>query len=278
MSNIFASKKAAADTIEDDYIGGSGGALDTDVYEATIKACYMQKASASEAMSVVTLLKIDNREVRSQIWTTNRSGGVTYKDKKTGEEKNLPGYTQINALALLVTGKELGNLDVENKSLNLYDFDAKKELPTAVDHFSELQGQKIMVALQRQTVDKTAKDPTSGDYLTVFDEKGNAVTRDVNEVVKFFPEGKTVTISEVADYVKSLGTTLDEVIEGGNLLKAINKMPESMGVYAKTWLDKNKGETWDKSTKTKGEGKAFSGGSKAGANDAVSKAANDLFN
>lgn len=270
MANIFASKKPTADKVEEDYIGG-GGVFDTDIYEATIKMAYMQKASKSEAMSVILMLTVDGREVRQQIWTTNKSGGVTYKDKNSGEEKNLPGYSQVNALAMVVTGKELGELEVENKIQKIYDYDAKKELNTAVDCFVELHGQKIMVALQRQKVDKT-KDDGTGTYVPTGE------TRDTNEVVKFFPEGKTVTISEVAEYIKSLGSSFDEVLNDGNLLKAIGKMPEELGVYAATWLEKNKGKTYDKSSGKGAEGKSFGGGSKAGGVSAeTAKKANDLF-
>lgn len=254
MSNIFAGKKAAPDKVEDDFMGG-GGALDTDIYAAKIKTAYIGKASASEARNVTLLLDIEGREVRQQIWVSNRAGEVTYKDKKTGDDKNLPGFNQINSLCMLVTSKEMGEMDVEELKFNIYDFEAKKELPQTVDCFSELHGEMINVALQRQTVDKTALDQNTGKY------EPTGEVRDQNEIVKFFPETKLVTISEVAEFVKSVGENFDDVVSDGNIAKAISNMSDEAGNYADKWLDRNKGETYDKSVgKGKAEGKSFGTG------------------
>lgn len=257
MSNIFSGKKVAADTVEDDFIGG-GGPLDTDMYLATIKTAYIGKAANSDARSVNLLLDVNGREVRQQIWVTNKVGDVTYKDKKTGDPKNLPGFVQINSLCMLVCSKEMGQMDVEELTVKLYDFDAKKELPQAVDCFTELHGEKINIALQRQTVDKTALDQNTGKY------EPTGETRDINEIVKFFPENKLVTISEVSEFIKGLGGNLDDVLKDGDIGKAISNMPDDAGSYAVTWLERNKGKTYDKSTGGgKAEGKTFKGVDKA---------------
>jgi hypothetical protein len=270
MSNIFAGKKTAKDDgIESDFLGG-GGVLDTDIYLAKIKAAYIGKAANSDAKNVTLLLDVNGREVRSQIWVSNRNGDVTYKDKTTKEDKNLPGFNQINSLCLLVTGKPLGEMDVEELTVKVYDYDAKKELPVAVDCFKELHGEKINIALQRQTVDKTAKNDATGEY----DPTGE--TRDQNEIVKFFAAEKLVTISEVEEFIKSLGENFNDVVDNGHLLKAMNKMGDEAGNYADKWLDRNKGQIYDKSSGKKAEGKAFVGANKA-ANDAGAKKKTSLF-
>ena len=263
MSNIFAGKKSVStDKVEDDFMGG-GGALDTDVYTAKIKTAYIGKASASEARNVTLLMDVNGREVRQQIWVSNRSGEVTYKDKKTKEDRNLPGFSQINSLCMLVCSKEMGDMDVEELTVNIYDFDAKKELPQAVDCFTELHGETIQIALQRQTVDKTAKNDSTGGY------EPTGEVRDQNEVVKFFPEDKLVTISEVAEYIKSLGGNFDEVLADGDMGKAIANMPDDAGAYAEKWLERNRGQTYDKSTgKGSTEGKSFSKGADKAASTA----------
>lgn len=257
MSNIFANKKGVkSEKVEEDYLGG-GGVLDTDIYPAVIKYAYIGKAANSDARNLTLCLKVNgSHEVTQTIWMTNRNGDVTYKDKKTGEEKNLPGYNQVNSLAMILLSREIGELDVEEKTLNLYDFDAKKELPQAVDCFVELHGVELQVAIQRQTVDKTQKNESTGEY------EPTGETRDQNEFVKFFPAERLVTISEVAHFVKSLGGDFDEVLGDGELGKAIARMEED-GDYATKWLDKNRGQTWDKS-KGKSEGKSFKGGSSGG--------------
>ena len=271
MSNIFANKKAAKSDskIEDDYVGG-GGVLDTDIYEAVIKYAYIGSSKSSDARSLNLCLKINNMEVTRAIWMTNGKGEITYKDKKTGEEKNLPGYNQVNSLCMLLCSKEVGEMDVEDKTFNLYDYESKKEIPTSVECFTELHDQKLSVAVQRQTVDKTEKNEATQDY------EPTGETRDQNEFIKFFPEGKLVTISEVAHFISTLGGDFDEVLSEGNLGKAINKMEED-GAYAAKWLEKNRGETWNKATGAKGEGKAFKGGAKSGGGSAEKKTKTDLF-
>jgi hypothetical protein len=265
MANIFSGKKATSEKVEDDFLGG-GGVFDTDIYTAKIKTVYIGKAQNSNAQSINLILDIGGKELRNTIWVTNKQGEVTYKDKKTGEPKNLPGFNQVNSLAMLVAGKEMGDLDVEELKVKIYDFDAKAEVPQAVDCFTELHGETIQIALQRQTVDKTQKNEATGDY----DPTGE--TRDVNEIVKFFPGDKLVTISEVDQFIKSLGSNLDEVMENGELLKAIAKMPEEQGTYAEKWLEKNRGQTWNKSSGKAAEGKSFAGKAKTSGGASSGKA------
>lgn len=261
--NLFKGAKTAekGSKVEDDYIGG-GGAMETDIYDATIKTAYMGKSQSSDAVNMSLLLDVNGKEVRATIWMTNKNGGITYKDK-AGVEQNLPGYNQVNSLAMLVLGKEIGDCDVEELIVKLYDYDAKKDLPQAVDCYSEFHGEKVQIALQKQTVDKTAKNEATGDYEPTGD------TRDVNEVVKFFPADKRVTISEVAMQIKTLGGTLDDVLESGEMPQVLDSMSDDAGAYAETWLEKNQGQTYDRSEKAKGgksksEGKSFGGSKSSG--------------
>ena len=84
------------------------------------------------------------------------------------------------------------------------------------------------------------------------------------------------TISEVEMFIKSLGANFDETVADGNLLKAINKMDDASGVYAASWVEKNQGQTYDKSKgKAAGAGKAFAGGSASAA--PAAKASASLF-
>lgn len=270
MTNMFANKKtASADSgVETDFIGG-GGPLDTDIYMAKIKTAFIGKAANSEAKNVTLLLDVNGREVRSQIWVSNKNGDVTYKDKTTKEDRNLPGFNQINSLCLLVTGKSLGQMTIEDKVVKLYDFEAKKELPQSVECLTELHGESINVAIQRQTVDKTAKNDATGDY------EPTGETRDQNEIVKFFAADKLVTISEVEEFIKSLGESFTNVVDNGHLLKAMNKMSDEAGSYAGKWLDRNKGQVYDKSTGKKAEGKAFA--TSGAASSGSSKKSSSLF-
>lgn len=249
MSNIFKTAKKASNDVEDDFLGG-GGILETDIYPATIKYAYIGKAQSSDARNVTLCLKVGNSEVTERIWMTNRNGEVTYTDKKTKELKNLPGFNQIDSLCMLVAGKSVTEMDVEDKTLNLYDFDSKKEIPQSVPCFTDLHGENIQVAIQRQTVDKQEKDG-AGNYVNTGE------TRDINTFVKFFPEDKLVTISEVAHFISQLGGSFEDVLNDGDLNKAIAKMDENQGQYAEKWLEKNRGQTWNRAKGAGKGGKSF---------------------
>lgn len=265
MSNIFSGKKGVAeDTVEEDFIS-SGGVLETDLYEAVIKTAYLSKSGSSDARAMNLILDVQGREVRQQIWMTNGKGDVTYKDKKTGKERNLPGYSQVTSLCLLVAGKEVGDMDSEEVTVKIYDYDAKKELPQAVDCFVELHEETVNIALQRQTVDKTKKDDSTGKY------EPTGETRDQNEIVKFFAADQVVTISEVAEFIKGLGGNFNDEVDNGNILKAISQMSDEHGNYADIWVEKNKGRTYDKSKGKASGGKSFNGNSSGGGEAAPAK-------
>ena len=267
MSNMFKDVKGAGPKAEEDFTSSGFAALDTDIYTATIKAAYMSKSGSSDAQSFNAILEINvngkKTEVRPQIWMTNGKGGITYevKDrqtkKPTGEIKNLPGYDQVNSLFMLILGKEVGDADMEDLTIKLYDFDAKKELPQSVPSFPELAGEEIQIALQKQIVDVNKKNDASGAY------EPTGKTREQNEVVKFFPGSRLVTISEVAQHIKSLGGNLDDVLENEEMPQVLDSMDEDAGEYGTTWLEKNRGETYDRSSGKKAEGKAFGGGKSA---------------
>lgn len=279
-NNMFAGAKTAQDDsgIEDDFIR-TGGALETDVYEATIKAAFNRGSTKSKAMSIIILLDINGKELLSQTWVTNGDGGVTYKDKKNNDKpKNLPGFNQMNSLALLVTGKSLGELDVEERKLKLWDSNAKAETLQAVDCYVDLHGEKVLVAIQKQIVDKERAIP--GTNPVKYEPTGE--TREVNEVIKYFPAGKMVTISEIAQWVKSIGESFDDLVEAGKLLKVISKVPDEVGNYGDKWLKQNKGQTWDKSkaggaggSSGGGEGKSFGGSDES--KESSKKKASSLF-
>lgn len=278
--NIFAGAKTAKDDagIDDDYLR-SGGAVETDIYEATIKAMFNRGSTKSKAMSIIVMLDVGGKEITSQTWVSNADGGITYEDKKTKKPKNMVGFNQMNTLALLVTGKALGDLVMEERTLKLWDSTAKAEVNQVVDCYAELHGEKVMVAIQKQIVDK--EKLVEGSNPARYEPTGE--TREVNEVIKYFPEGKLVSISEVAQWVKSMGESFDDIVESGKLLKVFKKVPNEAGGYAEQWLKQNKGQTWNRSKAggsggAKTEGQSFGGAKSSGEGESSSKKkASSLF-
>jgi hypothetical protein len=246
MTNIFSDKKPASTEVEEDFVGGGSYTLDTDLYTGVLKLAYLTKSKGgANAMNFV--INIDGKDHTFTEWMTTKSGAITYVDKKDNTiSHNLPGYSKVESACLLYAGKYVGKMDAEDQVVKIYDYDAKKDLPQSVTCFTELHGEEVCVAIQRQTVDKN-KDDGSGNYVPTGE------TRDQNEIVKFLAVGSEVTISEVQKFVENLGGTFADVVEEGDLGKALERITSDHGAYATTWLEKNKGQTYNKA---KGAGKS----------------------
>jgi hypothetical protein len=123
--------------------------------------------------------------------TSGTAKGAKNYYEKDGQKNYLPGFIAANALALLAAGKELSELDTEIKVVNVYSYEAKAEVPTKVEVPVDLMGKEIIIGLIKQTVDKTAKNETTGAY------EPTGETRDENEIDKFFRATDKMTTAEI---------------------------------------------------------------------------------
>ena len=181
-----------------DTLGGSRNVvLDSALYNMTVKLAYASY-SAQKALAVNLVLETeDGKDLKQQVWITSNEtkGCLNYymaKDPKTGQmtvKKYLPGFELINALCLMTLNKPLRDVGTEEKTIMLYDFEQRKEVPTAVPMITELLGKKITAGVIKQLVNKRAKDPGTGKYVSITE------TKEENEIDKFFhfPSGLTVT-------------------------------------------------------------------------------------
>lgn len=226
---------------------GSSGPLESNIYKFTVALAYVTKAS-SEALGLVLNLKTDEgRELRQTLWmTSGKDKGCKNYYEKDGQKNYLPGFVHANALALLTTGKEIGQLDTEEKVVNVYSFDAKAEVPTKVNMVMDLIGKEILAGVIKQTVDKTKKNDATGQY------EATGETRDENEIDKFFREKDRMTTAEIR----------------GGAEKAI---------FIDTWAEKWAGKTKDRA-KGKKAGNGVAGApSVFGAPAATQKPTSSLF-
>lgn len=181
---------------EKDTLGG-GGVLDSGLYGLIVKVAYIS-ASSGGALALNTIFDYDGKEVRQQFWMTsgNDKGNKNTYIGKDNKEHYLPGFLAANSLALLTVGKEISQLELEEKTIKLYDYEAKAEVPTKVQVFVELTGQKITAGIQKQTVDKNIDSgQVDGNGRKIYVASGE--TRDINEVVKFFRHDDGLTVPEI---------------------------------------------------------------------------------
>lgn len=175
---------------ETDRLGG-GGVLESGLYPATIKMAYGIKADSGAKGVVIQAETDQGRKITETIYVTSGTakGGKNYYEKD-GQKHYLPGYLIVNSLCLLAAGKELSEIDVEEKVIKVYDFDAKAEVPQKKPVLMDLINKPILLGVIKQTVDKNVKD-ASGAYVP------SGETREVNTIDKAFRASDRMTTAEI---------------------------------------------------------------------------------
>lgn len=221
MSLLKTIKSDSSIENEKDSVGG-GGVLESGLYPFKILSAYVTKA-ASEAIGIVLNFEnSDKKRLRQTVYITSgkAKGGTNYYTDKQGEKQYLPGYLMANSLALLTVGKEINELDTEDKVIPVYNSEAKKEIPTKVDMIMDLVGQEVLLGVLKQKVDKTSKDG-AGNYVPTGE------TREENEIDKIFRASDRMTTAEIRANAET-------------------------AVFADTWATKWTGVTKDKTSKVAG--------------------------
>jgi len=226
-----------------DHLGG-GGTLDTNGYDGIIKAAYVGKSSSSEAQSITALIDVNGFELRETFWISNKAGEHTYADKKDPSKKHgLPGFVMVDNLCLIAAGKPLAQMDTEEKTLNIYDYEAKKELPKSVPVLTALTDKPVSMVVFKQTVDKTKKNDSTGKY------EPTGETREENTIDKFVEPASKRTVTEAKEGVET-------------------------AVFYPKWIEKNQGKVRNKAKGVEGKSGSPSGSAPSASE---SKPATSLF-
>lgn len=248
MSLLSNLKSDASIENEKDSIGG-GAVRESGAYLSTVSLAYLTKSTGG-ATGVVLHFKPKNggMDIRGTLWVTSGTakGCLNYYTNKENAKQYLPGFNLANSLALLTVGKELGDLDSEQKVVNVYSSEAKAEVPTKVEMLVELLGKEVNVGLIKQIVDKTKKNDTTGQY------EPTGETREENEIDKFFRARDNMTTAEI-------------------------RSQATEAAFFDSWTAKWDGNTRDKSKGAGAAGKAGSPRGVAGNAAATKKPQTSLF-
>lgn len=170
-----------------DVLGG--GVSESDLYDAEIKVAYAIEAN-SKAKGVVLELKLEGGgTMKETVYVTSgEAKGCKNYYEKDGEKHFLPGFSLINAICMLTVEKELQAMAIEQKTLKIYDYDAKAEVPKEVPVLVELTGKKIKVGALKVRRNKTKNE--NGTRVTTNEEQF------INELDRVFHYPSGVTIAE----------------------------------------------------------------------------------
>lgn len=194
MSFLDSAEYEAGNAVEKDVVGGGFKSLPSGVYGFDVLLAYCGKSKGGAKFVQLELKEVDtDNKRRFTIYVSNKEGSIKYKNKKTGALEYLPGFLTIDSLCLLTVGKPLVQLQaqIEKKTINLYNFDLKREVPTEVDMLMPLIGQRIKAGILETIENKSAKNPSTGVYEPI-NEK-----RTINEIDKFFRDRDDKTVGEI---------------------------------------------------------------------------------
>lgn len=197
---------------EKDSVGGSR-VLDSGLYTFNVTLAYVTVASSGALGLVLGAKTSSGQDYRETLWMSSGTAkGAKNYYEKDGEKIYLPGYLVANSLALLTVGKEISELDTEEKVVGVYNAEAKQEVPTKVNMIMDLLGQQILAGIVKQTVDRTKKNEATGAY------EATGETRDENVIDKLFRAKDRMTTAEIRAQAET-------------------------ATFADTWAEKNTGVT-----------------------------------
>ena len=202
-----------------DRLGGFA-AKETDIYLATIKAMYAQP-SGSGALGVTLIATLeDGSEYRETMYVTNKKGENFFLNKNDKTKKvPLPGFVTVEDICLIASGKPLSEQETEEKVLNIYDSEARKELPKSVPCLVDVMGKQVALGIVKQVVNKNVKQ--GNEYVPT------AETREENVIDKIFHPEVKLTVAEA-------------------------RAGKETAEFWDAWLEKNKGQTRDRTVAAAG--------------------------
>jgi len=225
MTNVFGNLTTDGLEESQDRIGGFR-VLESGPVRGKIKIAYAGKASGSNAQSVTVILAHENGEYRETFWVTNKAGENFYT--KEGKKNPLPGFTIIDDLCVVTTNKSLAQQPGEDKVVNLYDYEQKKEVPTSVPMLVELLGKNVIFGIQKHLKNKQVKNTSTGNY------EDTAETREENVTDKIFHFPSNLTVVEARKGIQKAG-------------------------FYDAWVERNTGQTQDRRSIKDGQASAQSG-------------------
>ena len=245
MSNLFGNLNNDGLEKSEDRLGGGFKPRETNIFPMEIVLFYAGQ-SKDGAKSITIHAKDGDGVYRETIYITNKKGENFFlnKDDKT-KKVPLPGFTTVDDICLAATGFPLAEQVFEEKVFNIYDFDAKKEQPTKVMVATEVMGKTVSLGIQKVLEDKTKKNDQTGDYEPTGESK------ETNSIAKVFHTESKVTMAEAREGKEA--------------------------AFYHSWLERNKGQTYDKRKDKSGNGKPASKAPPQAGGGAAQGATKSLF-
>lgn len=147
-----------------DVLGG-GFTVDTGTYAMIVDVAFLSKTDNGATMFNLHLKPASGRrpQIREKtcVVSGDEKGNHPYYIKN-GKKHPLPGWSLANLVAQITTGKGIDELDTQERTIKLYDFNASAERPTKVDAFTDMIGKPILAGIHKVRTNKRARDGQGG--------------------------------------------------------------------------------------------------------------------
>lgn len=237
MSNPFANLKTTGLEEAQDRLGGGFQARDSGAYDMKIKVMYAG-ASDGGAANVSVVLLDSKGEYRETVYITNKQGENFFLNKEDKTKKvPLPGFTVINDICLATTEAPLCDQVWEEKIINIYDYEAKKEVPKSVMVCTSVLEKEVTVGLLQTLKNKGVKQ-ADNSYVDGPEERTEVNISKVFHTESKYTMAEAVAGAQSADFYpkwveKNTGITIDKrTIKGGAGGKAVGGPPKAGGAPA----------------------------------------------
>lgn len=178
--------------------------LESNIYTGVIKGFYGGESAKGAKFVNVTFTKEDGKDYSETIYVTNQKGenfyGVKDKDGKlTGKKAPLPGFTIIDDICTCITGQPLCDQNWEEKIAQVWDKDAGKELPKAVQSAVDVVGGTVSLGILKALENKSVA--VQGSDTRVF----TAEEFEKNNIDKVWNTEARMTVAEAREGVTEQG-------------------------------------------------------------------------
>lgn len=186
-----------------DRVGGRE-VMESGIYTGTIKGFYGGESEKGAQFVNVTFTKEDGKDYSETVYVTNQKGENFYavKDKDgkpTGKNAPLPGFTIIDDICACVTGAPLCEQNWEEKIAQVWDKDAGKELPKAVQSAVDVVGGTVSLGILKVLENKGVKNEATNRYEPTAEEV------EKNGIDKVWNTEARMTVAEARDGVTEQG-------------------------------------------------------------------------
>lgn len=165
--------------------------LDTDLYKGNIKLAYLA-IHESKAKGIVFEFDLGGgKTLKIEQIISTKEGKNTFVNSKTKKTAPLAGFTVVDDICTVTTGKGLKGQPTEQKMVKVYNYDKKEDVPTQVHVLTDLIGKEVGLAVVKKVENKQKK--VDGVYVATSEK----VTR--NDIYKVVYPNTGATVNETAE-------------------------------------------------------------------------------